>query len=93
MIATVLSLIKAFSALDSLFQLLMVAYTQSQIASMKAENLAAVRKAIADHDQRDAEKAIGNPTPGGASGEDGATIIDRPPPNVIVPGPPPNISH
>lgn len=90
MISTILSIIKAFTALDDLFQLLMVAYAQSQIAVMHAENLAAIRKAIAEHDQRDAEHAIGNPTPGEPSGEDGTTIIDKPPPNVV--GWPPNIS-
>jgi hypothetical protein len=82
MISTIVSIIKAISALDNFFQLLVVAYTQSQIASMRAENIAAVKKAILEHDQREAERVIGNPNPGEASGEEGTTIVEAPPPNI-----------
>ena len=82
MISTIVSIIKAISALDNLFQLVMVAYTQSQIASMRAENREAIKRSIAEHDQREAERVIGNPNPGEASGEEGTQIVDAPPPNI-----------
>jgi hypothetical protein len=77
--ALLLSLIKAIPALRDIFERLVSLYIQSEISSMKSENLNAVRMAITEHDQRDLEKAIGSPTAGIASGDPGSVIIDHPP--------------
>lgn len=43
-------------------------YVEKQRAQMRAENLAAIRKAINEHDQRGIEEALGNPNAGEPSG-------------------------
>lgn len=84
MVLAVLNFILKIPAMISFFEKLMAEYTKLQVSKMKKENRDAIRKAIEEHDQRDAEKAIGNPDAGEASGEDGAVIVDAPPPNVGV---------
>jgi hypothetical protein len=81
-ISAILALLKAIPILDSWFQQFFAAYAEHEIANMKAENRDSIRKALAEHDQRDLEKAIGNPNPGEASGDSGVEIVDGPPPNV-----------
>lgn len=80
---TVLAILKAIPILDSWFQQLAVLYFQQRLASMKAENKEAIRKAIYEHDQRGIEVAIGSDTAGKASGDIGAVIVDGPPPNIL----------
>lgn len=79
---TILAVLKAIPVLDSWFQQLAVLYFNMQVSNMKAENRDAVRKALAEHDQRDLEKATGNPNPGQHSGETTSEIISGPPPGV-----------
>ena len=78
MLSTILAIIKAITAIKSMFEQLMALYVQSEIASMKKENVVALRKALNEHDQRDLEKALGNPNPGTSSGDSGAVIITDP---------------
>lgn len=82
-ISIILGILKAIPILDGWFQSFSAAYVQSRIASLTKENSDAIRKAFQEHDQRDAEKAIGSPNPGEASGQDGAEIVDAPPPNIV----------
>jgi hypothetical protein len=51
-------------------------YVGKQIESMKAENMAAIRKAVHEQDQRDAERALGNPQAGEPSDIPGTVIRD-----------------
>lgn len=81
--ATFLAILKAIPILDSWFQSLMAFYIQTTIASMKQENLNAIKTAIQSHDQRPIETALGSSTAGKLSGDAGATVIDTPPPNVL----------
>lgn len=81
-ISGIIALLKVIPVIDGWFQQLMVAYTQARIESMKRENREAIRKAILEHDQRDAEKVIGNPEPGEPSGNKGSEIVNEKPPGV-----------
>lgn len=78
--ATVLSLLlaifKAIPSLQALWDGLVSMYVESQIASMKAENRAAIQKALQDQDQRDLEKAIGSPNAGKEVPANGSEIVD-----------------
>lgn len=67
-ITGIVGLIKAIPVFDSWFQQLAALYVQSAIHSMQKENVDALRKAINEKDQRDLEKAIGNPNHGAPSG-------------------------
>lgn len=64
----IVGLIKAIPIFDQWFQQLAALYVSERIHSMKQENVDALRKAVAEKDQRDLEKAIGNPNPGAPSG-------------------------
>lgn len=75
-ISIVLGALNAIPILDSWFQTLVSAYVQSRIASMKQENLDAIRIAIQNHDQRPIENAIDSPTAGKVSGDAGAIVVD-----------------
>lgn len=81
-ISIILGILKVIPILDAWFQALSKAYIEDRIAGMKKENRDAIRKAINEHDQRDLEKAVGNPNPGEASGDAGAQIIDNRPPGI-----------
>lgn len=75
-ISIVLSILKAIPIIDSWFQQIAVA----RIAELNSENIAAIKKALTERDQRDLEEAIGNPNPGMPSGDPGTVIQkDRPP--------------
>lgn len=81
-ISIVLGILKIIPILDQWFQSLSAAYIQERLDSMKSENVAAIRKALDDKDQRDLEAAVGNPNPGLPSGDAGSQIIDMPPPGI-----------
>ena len=51
-------------------------YINQQIDKMAAENVAAIKKAIQEKDQRDLEKALGNPNAGEPSNLPGVTQRD-----------------
>lgn len=82
MLAGILAIFKAVPILNSWFEKLVAAYISHQIDSMKAENVAAIRKVLDEKDQRALEKALASPTAGLPSGDAGSVIIDGPPPNV-----------
>lgn len=82
-IAAILAIAKAIPVIDTWIEQLSAAYVASRLATMKKENSDAIRKALVDHDQRDLEKAIGSPNAGQKSGDSGAVITDKPPPNVL----------
>lgn len=67
---------KAIPIVNSWVQTFVVWYVNSQIDAMKAEDVAALKKAVIEKDQRDLEKAIGNPNAGGASGIPGVEHRD-----------------
>ena len=76
-ISSVIAVIKAIPVVKEWFDSLLAMYVRSEIASMKKENREALRKAIDEQDQRDLEKAIGNPNPGEHSGIPGTEIRDK----------------
>lgn len=84
-IAIALAILRVIPILDGWFQALSAAYIAAQIDAMKKENLDAIRKAIVGKDQRDLERAIGNPNPGAPSGDPGAVIVPTIPPGVLDP--------
>lgn len=51
-------------------------YVDRQIAQMKRENLAAIRRVLMEQDQRDLEKVIGSPRAGEVSGDPNTQIRD-----------------
>jgi hypothetical protein len=51
-------------------------YVNNRRDAMKAEHRAAIKKAFEQHDQRDLEKAIGNPNAGEPSNLPGTVIRD-----------------
>ena len=81
-ISLILAIAKAVPIINLWIEQLSSAYMVSRMASLKKENLEALRKALNEHDQRDLEKAIGNPHSGEASGDAGSVIINQPPPGV-----------
>ncbi len=72
-----IAFLKAVPALKNWFDSLVALYVARVLASMKAENIAAIKAAIDTHDQRRAEAALGNPTPGEPSGNPGTEIRDN----------------
>jgi hypothetical protein len=80
----VIALFNAIIALASMFKIgkelldsFAVYYFQKKLAEMKEENRLAIKKAIEEHDQRDIEKALGNPNAGEASYAAGSEIVDH----------------
>jgi hypothetical protein len=73
---SLLALFKAIPVLKQAWDELIVAYTASQYANMKAENAAAIRKAIYEYDQRDLEKLLDPNRAGLPSGIDGVLPAD-----------------
>jgi hypothetical protein len=76
-ISLLLALFRAIPILDKWFQTLMVEWFNRSVDKMQTENLAAIKKALSDYDQRELEKAIGNPNAGEPSGNPGSTIVDE----------------
>ena len=67
-IALLLGTTKTFPIVDRWVQMLVAAYIASRIGSMSKDQRDGIRKAIDEQDQRDLEKAIGNPQAGEPSG-------------------------
>jgi divalent metal cation (Fe/Co/Zn/Cd) transporter len=67
-IAVVLAASRAVPIIDTWIQLLITAYVNYAVDRMSYENWTALKKAVNDKDQRDLEKAIGNPNAGEPSG-------------------------
>ncbi len=80
--STILAILKAVPVIEGWVQDFFVFYTQARLDAMRSENREALKKAFLEKDQRDLEKAIGNPTPGEESGNAGSEIKDTLPPGV-----------
>lgn len=74
-LAGILAVIKAIPIIDKWFQKLVALYVNAEIDRMDKENRDAVKTAIEKFDQRELEKAIGNPNAGGASGIPGTITV------------------
>jgi len=79
------SLFQAVPTLKKTWDDIVAAYVNSQIESMTAENLAAIRKAIDEKDQRDLEKALKSPRAGAPSDIPGVSHVSELP-NVLPVG-------
>lgn len=75
-IGKVISFILAFPQLTEWFDRLAAVWVASRISSMKKEQADGIRTAINEHDQRELERAIGNPSAGEQSGVPGSEIRD-----------------
>lgn len=75
-IALITGIVKAIPVIDKWIQQFIVYYTNKKIDEMERENVAALKKAIYEYDQRDLEKAIGNPNAGEESHAPGSEIVD-----------------
>ncbi len=72
----ILALLQAVPSLKSVWDELVAAYIERQIATMKQQNRDAIRKAINEQDQRPIERAIGSPHAGEPSRIPGVVIVD-----------------
>lgn len=72
----VVAVAKAIPTLDGWLQRFIAWYVDSQIEKMKKENIAAIKRAIAQQDQRDLERALGNQNAGEVSGIPDTAIVD-----------------
>lgn len=70
-----LALFKIIPVLKGFWDDLVTMYIERQIENLKAENKAAIRKAIDEKDQRDIEKLLGSDHTGMPSGISGTTIV------------------
>jgi hypothetical protein len=84
-VAGIVGLIKAIPILDKWFTLVAVYFVNKSIDNMHKDLLDSLRKALLEKDQRDLEKAIGNPNAGEPSGLPGTVIVDAPPAGVPKP--------
>lgn len=75
-LSLVLTILKLVPSLKGWWDELVSAYVYSEIATINKENLASVRKAILEQDQRDLERAIGNPYAGERSNIPGSEIVN-----------------
>lgn len=73
---TILALLKLFPTLKKLWDQLVSEYVAAEIAKMKAEQKAAIKKAVNEQDQRDIENAIHSPRAGEVSGVPGTELVD-----------------
>lgn len=72
-----LAAFKVIPVLKNIWDELVAEYVAKKIEEMKRENREAIKKAINDYDQRELEKALGNPNPGEHSGLPGTVIVDE----------------
>ena len=72
----ILGMIKALPIVDKWAERFVTLYINARIDSMRAENFEAIKNAIEKQDQRNIEKAMGNPNAGKASGDAGTSIVD-----------------
>jgi hypothetical protein len=75
--AALWALIKIIPGAIDLFKSLLGLYVDSQCANMRSDLRDAIKKALATGDQREIEKAIGNPHAGEPSNLPGTTIVDH----------------
>ncbi len=75
-ISLLLGIVKLVPIVDKWIQDFIVAYTNSRIDSMRAENFEAIKSAIEKQDQRNIEKAMGNPNAGLPSNDAGTSVVD-----------------
>lgn len=66
--SAIIAVINLIPVVKSLIDSFIAYYVQTQIAKMREENAAAIRKAVLEHDQRPIEEALGNPDAGKPSG-------------------------
>lgn len=83
-LSTVLAILRAIPTLKAWFDWFVAEYTRREIAAMKVEIRAAIRKAIDEQDQRDLERAMGSTKPGKPSDLPGVELVDDLP--GVVPG-------
>lgn len=72
--ATFISLIQSIPVLVDLVERFVALYVASRIGSMKKEHREGIKKALAEQDQRDLERAIGSPVAGLPSGVPGTEV-------------------
>lgn len=70
----IIAVIVAIPTIKGWFDSLVKMYVEQQIASWRAEDRAAIKKAIDEQDQRDIEKALGSSHAGEPSGIPGTEI-------------------
>lgn len=75
-ISLITSVAKAFPKFKEWWDGLIVAYVETQKASMKKETKEAIRKAIDEDDQRPLEEVIGYSRAGELSGIPGSVVVD-----------------
>lgn len=75
--SALIGLIKAIPIINGWVQGFITLYVNSAIDRMSAENIAAIKKAIEQHNQIDLEKAVGNPHAGEPSDLPGTVIRDK----------------
>lgn len=78
----IIAVIKAVPIIDKWIEQFCSLYISLKIESMKKENRDAIRKSLAECDQRELEKALGNPNAGEASNNPGTVIQPTKPPGV-----------
>jgi hypothetical protein len=76
-VTAILAIAKAIPIIDSWLQKLVVAYTNSQITSMKQEDIDAIKAAIEKQDQRALESAMGSTKTGEMSDVNGSVLVDK----------------
>lgn len=74
--AYILAFLKVIPIVDGWVRDFIVYYSNSAIDRMTTENRAAIKKAIDGQDQRDLEKALGNPNAGEPSNIAGTELRD-----------------
>lgn len=73
----IIAFIKAIPIVDKWVQQFIAFYVNSQIDKMAQENRDAIKKAVERFDQRDLERAIGNPHAGGVAPVPDTVIVDH----------------
>lgn len=79
-IAGIVSIARAIPAVRDIVNRIFDEWHKSEIESWDKSKRDAYRKLLDEHDQRDLEKAIGNPKAGKPSGDEGAVIRPGKPP-------------
>lgn len=70
----IVAVISAIPAIKSFFDQLVTFYVQQKVDTFKAEDRAAIQKAMEDQDQRDIEKELGSTHAGELSGIPGTEV-------------------
>jgi hypothetical protein len=75
--SAILGFFNAIPIFANILEMFVKWYVEKQYADMRQENRDAIKRAINEHDQRDAEKMLGNPNVGVPTGI--GVIRDGPP--------------